>query len=372
MNTDSPSVWRPARGAWHRKTAAAVALSAAVGAGPAAAQTVVMKGVTPEATLEAVLGQATATSKAGADGIARATLNALDAAPTAELVAVVYVDSCDANYRVVIVERTSEPPAANPGCTRREIAGAFVVRRITSLNIDVTGTAPALLIRQGPTPESWFAGPRAPGVERFQPPTGLIVFGGGGLARIRDAVSLFCGDLANCSGKTTRPALTGGVTFWFSPYVGAIASYTKPAEITASGSGSRFRFDSDLDAEVLAVSGAVGVPVRRVRLFGHVGMNYHRARFTTNQTTDPTTVTVDGEDVVLPGGTQTFDFETTGWGWIWGGGAEIWVTAPLAIYTELSFAGLKGDDRSGGEVNIDDTATMFMVGVRFRLGRFGR
>jgi opacity protein-like surface antigen len=371
MNTDSPSVWRPTRGAWCRKTAAAIILTGTVGAAQAAAQTVVMKGLTPETTVEAVLGQATATSKAGADGVARATLNAIDAAPTAELVAVVYLDSCDKNYRVVLVERTSEAPVPNPGCTRREIPGAFVLRRITSLNIDVTGAVPALLIRQGPTPASWFAGPREQDTERFQPPTGLIVFGGGGLTRIRDAVSLFCGDLSDCSGNTTRPAFTGGVTFWFSPYVGVIASYTKPAEITASGRGSRFQFESDLDAEVLAVSGAVAVPVRRVRLFGHVGMNYHRARFTTIQTTDPATVTVDGEEVVLPGGTQTFDFETTGWGWVWGGGAEVWVSNPLAIYSELRFAGLKGDDRSGGEVNINDTATMFMVGVRFRLGRTG-
>ena len=372
MNTDSPSVWRPRRGAWNRTTAAAILLSATIGAGQAAAQTVVMKGLTPDTTLEAVLGKATATSKAGADGIARATLDAVDAAPTAELVAVVYVDSCDKNYRVVIVERSSEAPPPNPGCTRREITGAFVVRRITSLNIDATGSAPTMLIRQGPTPESWFVGRQAPEAERYQPPTGLIVFGGGGLMRIRDAVSLFCGDVADCSGKTTRPAFTGGVTFWFSPYVGVIASYTKPAEIKASGTGNRFRFDSDMDAEVLAVSGAVGVPVRRARLFAHLGMNYHRARFTTVQTTDPSTVTVDGEEVVLPGGTQTFDFETTGWGWIFGGGAEIWVSEPLAIYTELKFAGIKGDDRSGGEVNINDKSTMFFVGLRFRLGRMGR
>ena len=84
------------------------------------------------------------------------------------------------------------------------------------------------------------------------------------------------------------------------------------------------------------------------------------------------TVTVDGEPFVLEGGTQTFDYETSGWGWIWGGGAEIWATSPLAIYAELKFVGIKGDDRRGGEFTVDDTMRAFVAGVRYRLGRFGR
>ena len=370
MITDSASVWHSHLGARLCQALAVLALVATAGGTTAAAQTVVMKKIAADGTLEATLGQATATGKAGADGVARVTLNAVDAAPTAELVVQVYVDQCGTNWRAVLVERTIEAPAPNPGCIRREIQGTFVVRRITSLNIDVTGSAPTLLIRQGPTPDSWLAGEQAPQSARYRPPTGLIVFGGGGMGRISDAVDLFCGDVVDCSGKSWRPTFAGGVNFWITPYVGAIASYTKPSEVTANGTGNRFRFDSELDAEILTISGAVGAPVRRARLYGHVGLNYHRARLTTIQTTDPATVTVDGEPFALNGGTQTMNFETNGWGWVWGGGVEIWATNPLAIYTELTFAGLKGSD--GGEVNINDSVMVFVAGIRYRLGRSGR
>ena len=372
MMTDSPSVWHSAPRRWPYLALWALVMIATAGAGRGNAQTVVMRVLAADATLEATLGQVTASGKAGPDGIARAVLNAVDAAPTAELVVVVYVDQCGTNWRAVLVERTIDVPPPNPGCIRREIPGAFVVRRITSLNIDVTGSAPTLLIRQGPPPESWLEGVKGSSVERFIPPAGLMVFGGGGFGRVKNVVSLFCGDVADCSGDSWRPTFTGGVTFWLTPYIGAIGSYTAPLESTTTGSGARFRFNSEFATELLTVSGAVGVPVRRVRLFGHAGLNYHRGRFTTIQTTDPATVTVDGEPFVLQGGTQTFDYETSGFGWIWGGGAEIWATSPLAIYAELKFIGIKGDDRRGGEFTVDDTMRVFLAGVRYRLGRFGR
>lgn len=372
MMTDSPSVWHSTPPRWPRPALWALVMIATAGMGRVNAQTVVMRGLAADATLEATLGQVTASGKAGPDGVARAVLNAVDAAPTAELVVVVYVDQCGTNWRAVLVERTTDVPPPNPGCIRREIPGAFVVRRITSLNIDVTGSAPTLLIRQGPPPESWLAGVKGSTVERFIPPAGLMVFGGAGIGRVKNVVSLFCGDVVDCSGDSWRPTFTGGVTFWLTPYIGAIGSYTAPLESTTTGSGGRFRFNSEFATELLTVSGAVGVPVRRVRLFGHVGLNFHRGRFTTIQTTDPATVTVDGEPFVLQGGTQTFDYETSGWGWVWGGGAEIWATSPLAIYTELKFIGIKGDDRRGGEFTVNDTMRVFLAGVRYRLGRFGQ
>ena len=372
MMTDSPSVWHSTHRRWPHLALWAFVMIATAGAARVNAQTVVMRVLAADATLEATLGQVTASGKAGPDGIARAVLNAVDAAPTAELVVVVYVDQCGTNWRAVLVERTIDVPPPNPGCVRREIPGAFVVRRITSLNIDVTGSAPTLLIRQGPPPESWLAGVKGSTVERFIPPAGLMVFGGGGIGRVKNVVSLFCGDVVDCSGDSWRPTFTGGVTFWLTPYIGAIGSYTAPLESTTTGSGARYRFNSEFATELLTVSGAVGVPVRRVRLFGHIGLNFHRGRFTTIQTTDPVTVTVEGEPFVLQGGTQTFDYETSGWGWIWGGGAEIWVTSPLAIYTELTFIGIKGDDRRGGEFAVNDTMRALVAGVRYRLGRSGR
>lgn len=351
--------------------AAVVVLLATLGAGRAAGQTVVMRALTPGSTLEATLRDATATGTAGADGIARATLNAIDASPKAELVVNVHVDNCGQTWRVVIVERSLESPAPGPNCTRRDLPGVFVLRRVTSLAIDASGTTPSVLIRQGPTPSSWFAGPAAEPRERFIPPTGLMVYGAGGVGKISDAVSLFCGNAVQCSGKSTRAGFKAGVAYWLTPYVGAFGSYVKIADVTAAGSGDRYRFDSFMDSEVLSAAGAVGAPVGRVRLYAHVGFNYHRALFSTGQTTDPVTVTVNDQPFVLEGGTQRFEFETSGWGWVFGGGAEIWATGPLAIYTELEFSGLKGDDRNGGEPTINDKLTLFVAGVRFRLGGGG-
>ncbi len=190
--------------------------------------------------------------------------------------------------------------------------------------------------------------------------------------KFADSVALFCGNNTQCSGKSSKPAVEGGVAFWFTPNVGAIGSYLKPAEVSAEGSGDRYRFTSGLESEILTIAGAVAAPVRRARIYGRVGVNYHRARFSTEQTTDPVTVTVNEQPVILQGGTQTFEFETTGWGWVWGAGVEAWVTTPLAIYFEFEQMGLKGDDRGGGESLMKDTVTGFFAGVRFRLGRLGR
>ncbi|HYN07021.1 MAG TPA: hypothetical protein VES67_06500 [Vicinamibacterales bacterium] len=359
--------------AWLRRSLLLSALLATINIGSASAQTISVKNVAPDAGLEVTLGQATASGKADATGVASVTLNALEGGTTAaEMVVVVHVDACGTNWRVVLVERTSEAPPPVAGCTRREIQGAFVLRRMTSLGIDVSGTSPNLLIRQGPLPASWVTGENVTERTGFEPPTGLIVFGGGGLVRFKDAVLLFCGNVSQCTGKSSRPGFEGGVVFWITPYVGAVATYKKAAEVKADGSGNQFRFESGLDAEVLSIAGAVGGPVGRVRLYGQVGLNYHRAQFSTTQTTEPRTVTVDGAPVVLAGGTQTLEFQTTGWGWLFGGGAEIWITTPLAIYTDITWAGLKGDDRNGGEPIIDERVTSIMAGIRFRLGRLGR
>jgi opacity protein-like surface antigen len=359
--------------AWLASAALVGVLSATLGALQASAQTVVMRALKPGDTLEATLRDATATGKVGADGIATATLNAIDASPKAELVVNVHVDNCGTTWRVVLVERSLESPSPGPGCARRDVPGAFVIRRVTSLAIDASGATPSLLIRQGPPPSSWFAGPStAQPRDRFIPPAGLMVHGAGGVGKISDAVALFCGDATQCSGKSSQAALKAGVAFWLTPYVGAFGNYVKLTDVTATGSGNRFRFDSLLDAEVLSVAGGAGAPVGRVRLYGFVGLNYHRALFSTGQTTDPVTVTVNDQPFILEGGTQRFEFETSGWGWVFGGGAEIWAMGPLAIYTEFEWSKLKGDDRNGGEPTINDKMTLFVVGVRYRLGLGGR
>ena len=157
MSTDSLTLFLTPR-AWLRRSVLLSVLLATVGIGSASAQTISVRNVAPGAGLEATLGQATASGKADATGVASVTLNAVEGGtPPAEIVVVVYVDACGTDWRVVLVERTSEAPPPVPGCTRRDVTGAFVLRRITSLGIDVSGTSPSLLIRQGPLPSSWLA-----------------------------------------------------------------------------------------------------------------------------------------------------------------------------------------------------------------------
>jgi hypothetical protein len=354
---------------WFLSTLAGLAIATGAAA-PAAAQTIYVKGAPRDSVVEATLRQASATGKPGPDGVATLALNAIQDR-TAEMVVHVHVDGCGSTFRVVLAETSVAAPAPQPGCTRHDVGGAYVLRSVTSLAIDVRPQTPALMIRQGPPSSAWFKDQMESkgNVVHFEAPTGLMIFGGGGFGKIHDAVRLFCGDVPQCSGDSYRPAFEGGAAFWLSPYIGAIGSYASMGKTTADGSSDRFRFTSEMDAEVLTAAGLVGVPARRAKIYGLGGLNYHRARFTTVQTTDPVTATIDDLPVVFQGGTQTLEFETSGWGWVFGGGVDVWTKWPIAIYGQFQIAGLKGDDRSGGEARINDKMTLIVVGVRYRLSR---
>jgi len=85
-------------------------------------------------------------------------------------------------------------------------------------------------------------------------------------------------------------------------------------------------------------------------------MNYHQA---TNQTVQTLT------------NLQTFEYKTTGWSWVFGGGMETWVgqRQRLAIYADAGIVRIKGDADSGGEAKIDDRLKYVAVGVKLRLSR---
>lgn len=354
--------WRP--------LALAAVLIVTVGAGFAAGQTVIVRNAPPGSPIELVLNSAmVASAAAGADG--SATLAVKDTGAVAQRDVRVYLDACGKTRRILLVERFVEASPADQGCDRSEIPGFFVARRVTTFVLDAGSTPPMVWLRQGPAPSEWLAqgaeGAIATGVRRPSP-VGLVLSGGGGFARFADAITQSCGNVPDCSGKKFKIAGTASVAYWLTRFLAIEGSYLKPRNVTAAGSGSTYHFNSLLDANIFTFAGKVGAPLGPVRLYGQAGATYHRATSTTNQTIDPTTITVDGVEQTVPGGSETLTLDTQGWGWLFGGGIEGWVTPRFAIYTEVEFLRLKGKAIGGGDGVMDDRVTSMVAGLRVRVG----
>jgi hypothetical protein len=323
----------------------------------------VVRGAPPDSTVVFILNGTTIGSTAvNADG--DAVIPSQPAENKPDMDAYIYVDVCDAVRRVFVVDRGMLPAAPEPGCNRTQISGLFLVKRISTVVVTVSGPLPTVLLRQG-----HYDLHREPGRTWGPSPFGLVLFGGGALTNLTQASVLSCGDVADCSGDDAGVGYTAGIDFWISPYIAAEVSYTRPAESTARGGGSNFRFNTALDAHVLNVAGKVGVPIKIVRLYGQGGATYHQATWETEQTMDPTTRTIDGETVTIPGGTQTYALETAGWGWSFAGGLEVWVARPFALYAEGGRFALKGSARNGGEGILDQSLIYFALGAKVRLWR---
>jgi hypothetical protein len=331
-----------------RLLVAAAALNVTIGIGVAAAQTVLVRHAKPGETIELDLNAtkvATATTDAAGDATLPLDLRGNNAGKT-EIDANIFIDTCDNLHRIIVAERGQPLAAQQPGCERREISGLYWVRRVNTLVVDVGGPNPTMMLIKGEyglEPErTWGA------------PAGLVVFGGGGLTDLRDAALMFCGTASPC-GKNTSFAYTAGATLWLKRYLGVEGSYMKPRKTTASGSGDTYRFDSELDVDVITVAGTLGVPVGPVRLFGKGGTNYHFGTSTTKETINNLS--------------QTIEVKTRGWGWLFGASVEVWVAPAVALYADAGFAGLKGGAVGGGEVRLDDRLRFLMFGARVRIGR---
>ena len=61
---------------------------------------------------------------------------------------------------------------------------------------------------------------------------------------------------------------------------------------------------------------------------------------------------------------------TAGWGWLWAGGVEHWLTKQVGVYGETGRLQIKGSDTRGGEGTISDTATYIFIGARVRIPSF--
>lgn len=324
--------------------AAALNMAAAAAAG---AQTVIVKGAASGQSVEAVVNGGTANvGTVAADGTATvsAPIPRNDAGQF-EMDARLYVDACDQMHRIHIVDRNRLPPPAASGCTRSEVSGIYWVRQRSTIVIDVSGPIPDVLLRQGSY------NPNAP--SRRLAPKGLIVFGGGGLAKASDATSIACGNVADCSDDGHVGAYSVGGTMWFFRWLGVEGSYLRPTRMRAEGQGTGFNFTSDFDVDIITVQAKAGIPAGPVRIYGQGGGVYHEGRTTMTQTI--------GAD------TQTVETHTDGWSYTFGGGLEGWISDRFALYGEANFTKLKGKDRRTGSIEIDDTVRSYVIGVRFRI-----
>ncbi len=356
---------------WWRPVALATAFCLVVGAGAAMAQTVIVLHAPPRSPIEVFLNdKSLGSAAADASGMARVSVKAV----TSETSAHVYVDLCGDRRRVLLVEPGLQPPAPEPGCNRRDIAGLFVVRPVTTFVVDVGGPSPQVWLSQGPAPSSWLREPsggepgRPSGPERLAP-RGLVLSAGGAFVNFGNMVSNACGTAAQCGGHDYRAGFSAGIAYWLNRYIAAEATFAKPAIATANGSDTTYNFDTSLDARMVTLVGKVGAPIGPMRLYGEAGFDYHRATSSTTETINDLTLIVNDVAQTIPGGTQSWSLTTQGWGWMFGGGFEGWVTPYFAIYAEATYAKLKGGDVHGSEGTIDEGLTSIMAGVRFHVGR---
>jgi hypothetical protein len=359
-------------GSW-RQLALAAALNVTLAIGTGTAQTVMVRHAPPGSTVELVLN-ATTIASATVSPAGDATL-AVDLAAHGgkqETDAYLHVDVCGDLHRVLLAERGQLPPPAAESCNKRENLGLFLVRRITSLVVDVAGASPTARLRQGPIPAEWLAvenGPVVTSKTSRPSPRGLVLFGGGGFAKAHDALAVSCGNVSGCTGDDFRFDYAAGAGLWITRYFAVETGYLKPSDVVTKGSGTNYRFNSSLDTRVMTVAGKVALPLGLVRLYVQGGANYHRGISNTTQTVDDTTVTVDGGPVVIKGGTQSLRLRTAGWGWLAGGGLEIWVAPAFAIYAEVGRIKLNGDSLDGSEGRMDSRVTTILIGGKVRIGR---
>ena len=253
-----------------RPLAVAAALLLTAGSGPAAAQTLIARRAPIGSTIELVVNSTKAGS-AQADSAGDSKIPFTLPAGKTEMDARVYVDSCGETRRVIVADRDAAPIPPEADCTRQEVTGIFLVRKVTSLVVNVGDPIATVLLVQG----SYSLRPRGP---RRQAPRGFVVFGGGALVTYANALEFGCTGVPTCSGDETGLGYTVGADYWVTRYLAIEGSYIRPPHLTIAGSGNSFHFDSFFEPHLFTIAGKVGVPLGPVRLYGRAGFNYHTRR----------------------------------------------------------------------------------------------
>ncbi len=352
---------------WRLLTAAAV-LSATFG-GTAAAQTVMARRVPAGDQVEVMLnGTSVGTARPDEAGDAKVAFSLRDAIGKSEIDANFYVDTCETTHRVWIVE-VGRPLPSEGTCDLKSVSGLYWFRPANTLVVnDVTASAPTVLLLKGSYTPPAPGEEREPGAPARELPAGLVLFGGAGITKTNDATSIQCGDVSSCSGKEGGLGFIAGGEFRFNRVLSAEVGYTRPSTVTTNGSEPTFRFSTSQKVHLFSIAGKVGVPFGIAKLYGKGGAVYHQSKIVTSQTQDDRTVTVGDVVQTIPGGTQTFELKTNGWGWLAGGGLELWVSPGVAIYGEFNYGSVKGKDVNGGEGRIDNHVGSVLMGLRVHLG----
>lgn len=335
------------------------ALTLFAGTATATAQTLYVRKAPPGSTVNLVVNSTKAGSaQTDANGDVRIPIDLPTHLKKQDIDARVFVDTCDAARTVTITERDAAPLPPGDGCTRQEITGVFMVRRVTSIVVNVGSPVATLLLRQG----SYSLRARGP---RRSAPTGLVAFAGATMVNYADALDFGCTGVPTCSGDDSGFSYTAGAEYWFSKYISAEGGYFKPPDLTIEGSGEGFRFNSFLEPHLFYGAGKIGVPAGPIRFYFKAGFNYHRAESGTTQHTDQfSTTDENGVTTVTPARDVTVNADTSGWGWLLGGGAEAWVGRRFAIYGEFGGAGIKGDSEIVEQGQIDNRIRTFIFGGR--------
>lgn len=344
----------------------AAALFIGLGAVTAEAQTVIVRKAPAGATVEVTFNQGAAgTGTANASGDATVRLTAFPVTGP-EVAAAVHVDVCGTTLRVRIAARAIEAPAPGPGCDRRSVPGYFVIRSVSTLVIDVSTSLPMVRLAQGRPPEAWLRdGPLRAAREM---PTGLIGFGGGGIGRVPNAIDLLCGNDTRCKREDTKLTYGVGAEFWVTRFIGLEAGFIKPRRFVAINDFETDPYTSTVNARVLTLAALGGYPVGPARFYARVGANYHRATFRTVQVTNSTSIVVDGVSLVFPSTSQTFLYDTVGWGLLFGGGVEGWLSPTTALFADVTVFDLKGENTDVRGTRItDDRGSAFLVGLKIRI-----
>jgi len=327
----------------------AAIINVTAGAGVAMAQSVLVKDGPPGMPVEVILNSAAiGSATVDQNGDATIPVNLQAHGGKTETDAHVYVDVCEKMRRVLIIERGQQPPAPEAGCDRKDVLGLFLVRRVSTIVLNLGGVNPTVLLIQGQYR------PGAPSRSWGLSPKGLVLGGGAGLSRIGDAGVIFCGDVSTCESDSSGIGYTASAAFWVTRFAAAEVAYIRPSTVSAEGTGGEtLRFNSTLEANVLTIGGKGGVPAGPVRIYGHGGINRHQAKSLTNQT--------------LNGVTNLLELRTEGWGWQFGGGGEVWIMPRFALFGEFTRLRLKGDARGGGEGSLDDSLMTIFGGARFKI-----